>query len=651
MTVIWMDEILTVIITLGQILTAGVAITALSLFFYALSFNLRDRVARSFAIILLCVAIVFAAEALESSATAPLVVDFFLRFEWVGIVFLPAAYLHLSDALLVTVGRPSRGRRRLAVRLMYVLSTIFLLLLAEGYLVGPLVAGAQPTPYLQRTLWTEIFTLCYVATMAWAGINFLRAYRRTLTRSGRRRLMYLLAGATAPALGCFPYLLYGSSLAARHPFLFWGAVLAGNALVEVLLIVMAYAVAFFGVSWPDRVVKTRLLKWLLRGPVTASAALAVMTIVRRAGELFGVVYSGAVPAAMVATVLLLEHTITLLSPLWEKVAFAGKDSADLSLLRNLEDRLITRSDLRQFLEAVLAALRDLLQSPSAFIAALDDSAFLLLLATDNSPFHKAEADWDDALEVVRAANGNGDVFLWHGHWLFPLFQPAEGSMESQILLGLVGVENRAGQELTPDQRQAVQTLLRRALLALQDRRLQQRVVRSLEELHAQVDIFQRWRAAGPYNKRGLLAETLPPEADLVSWIKDALTHYWGGPRLTQSPLLQLRIVQQALEQQDNPANALRAVLRQAIDGIRPQGERRFTAEWILYNILEMKFIEGRKVREVASRLAMSEADLYRKQRVALEAVARVILEMERQSQSLAESPATPGPTAQSEHRL
>ena len=69
-----------------------------------------------------------------------------------------------------------------------------------------------------------------------------------------------------------------------------------------------------------------------------------------------------------------------------------------------------------------------------------------------------------------------------------------------------------------------------------------------------------------------------------------------------------------------------------VDRVRPEGERRFTTEWILYNILEMKFIEGRKVREVASRLAMSEADLYRKQRVAVESVARAIAEMEEQSQ-------------------
>jgi len=71
----------------------------------------------------------------------------------------------------------------------------------------------------------------------------------------------------------------------------------------------------------------------------------------------------------------------------------------------------------------------------------------------------------------------------------------------------------------------------------------------------------------------------------------------------------------------------------------PEGERRFTAEWILYNILEMKFLEGRKVREIAMRLAMSEADLYRKQRVALEAVTKAILDMEEQARlEVAKSP-------------
>ncbi len=631
----WMKDLLTGIITVNQILTAGIAITAFSLFLYALSFNLRDRVARSFAIILLCVVTVFTSEALESSSNTPQVVWLFLHLEWFGVIFLPPAYLHLSDAILVTTGRPSRGRRRIFVRLLYSISAIFLLLLAYGYLLGPMVADAKPAPYLQRTAWTEIFTAYYVVIMVLAWINFGRAYRRTLTRSGRRRMIYLLAGAAAPALGSFPYLLYGSSLAGNYPFLFWGMATASNLFVGGLIIVMAYAVAFFGVSWPDRVVKSRLFKWIMRGPVVASSALGVMTIVRRSGEIFGTIYSAAVPAVMVATVLLLEHTITLVAPLWERFIFFGRDRADLALLQNLEERLITQNDLQQFLEAVLAAVRDHLQSPAAFVAALDGEELSLVVAAGSSPLLK-ESSLSEVLQVVKHEdNGNGDEYSWGEYWLFPLHQPPETIEGSPILLGLLGVVHQPDQVILHDQRQALTLLLHRALVALQDRQLQRSIFRSLEDLRPQVDMFQRLRAVGRYDsKTSLLEESLPPESDMAEWVRDALTHYWGGPKLTQNPLLNLQIVQQAFkEHNDNPANALRSILRQAMDNVRPDGERRFTGEWILFNILEMKFVEGRKVREVATRLAMSEADLYRKQRVAIEEVARVILDMERQTQA------------------
>ena len=106
----------------------------------------------------------------------------------------------------------------------------------------------------------------------------------------------------------------------------------------------------------------------------------------------------------------------------------------------------------------------------------------------------------------------------------------------------------------------------------------------------------------------------------------------GGPKLTESPLLKLHVVQELAEKYDgNTPNALRAVLKDAIEKTKPEGDRRFTGEWVLYNILEMKFLEGKKVREIALRLAMSEADLYRKQRVAIETVAKTILEMEAQN--------------------
>ena len=138
------------------------------------------------------------------------------------------------------------------------------------------------------------------------------------------------------------------------------------------------------------------------------------------------------------------------------------------------------------------------------------------------------------------------------------------------------------------------------------------------------------REAGRYDTRAsLMNEPLLQEVDLANWVKDALTHYWGGPKFTNNPLIKLQVVRDLAEKDDgNVANALRALLRRAVDQVKPRGDRKFTTEWILYNILEMKFIEGRKVRDVAARLAMSEADLYRKQRVAVEVVAKAILEME-----------------------
>ena len=620
----WDITFLAGLITVNQILTAGIAITAFSLLLYALSFNLRDRVARSFAVILVCVVIIFSTEAIASTVQTAYIADL-MRLQWVGLVFLPAAYLHLSDALLVTAGRPSRGRRRIAVRLMYLVSVFFLAFLFTGQLVGPLVLNGQPAPHLQRTIWTELFTIFYMGAMVWAGYNFIRAYQRMLTRSGRRRMIYLMAGATAPALGSYPYLLFGSSIAAYSPIFFWVVAVAINIAVGALIVVMAYAVAFFGVSWPDRVIKSRLFKWIMRGPVAASITLAVMTILRRIGvEIYGIEYNAAVPVAVVITILLVEHGITLAAPYWERWLFFGGDRTQLQLLQNVEERLLTQGDLRQFLEVVLAAVRDHMQAPSAFVAALDDAS-LSLLVTAGRPLQDSE-NLTGALEELERENGSTREFIWDGYWVLPLRQnPGEEDLDqTPPMLGILGVARISDQVIESEQRQALWLLANRATLALQDRKLQQRIFRSLEDLEPQVDLIQKMRAAGRYDsKMSLLTEEFEPDSDIATWVKDALNHYWGGPKLTQSPLLNLKIVQDAASEdyEGNAANALRAVLKRAVDQVKPEGERRFTTEWILYNILEMKFIEGRKVRDVANRLAMSEADLYRKQRVAVEAVA------------------------------
>jgi hypothetical protein len=626
------DIVLVMLRTLNQLLTAGIAITAFSLLLYALTFNLKDRVARSFIIIMIWVVLVFACDALSSVAATSLEMEFWLQLQWVGIVFLPAAYFQFSDALLATTGQPSKGKRRLLIRLTYLVSIGFLATLPFSLLVGQLVQDVAPAPHLQRTWLTWVFTAYYLVCMLLTGSLFIRAYRRTTATASQRRMGYLLVGALSPALGCYPYLLFGSGVAMRHPVLFWLTAVFSNIWVAILLVIMAYAVAFFGVDWPDRVIKRRLFKWLMRGPVTASTVLAITTLVRRAGEHYGFPYSAAVPLVMVGSVLIFEHIITLLAPLGERFLFHANDRHELELLQRLEDRLLTTGDLHQFLESVLAAVCDRLQTCSAFVVALDPQGIDLLVTVGDQTLLEKEGLSQDFLEKINEAEGAQSLFLWGEYWLVALY--AQKSLTDE-LVGILGVKRSNDHEFDLENNEPFWALAHRAAQALEDRRTQHQLIKSLEALTPDVEMIQRLRAAARYNGGVSLTEGLFTDSsdngDITTWVKDALTHYWGGPKLTNSPLLDLKVVQQAQEaHENNPTNALRSILREAVDHIRPEGERRFTGEWILYNILEMKFMEGRKVREVAMRLAMSEADLYRKQRVAIEAVANAIIEMERE---------------------
>ncbi len=622
----WQTILLELLRTLTQILTAGIAVTAFSLLVYALTFNLKNRVARSFMLILICVVTVFTADALGSNATDLIDTEFWLRLQWVGILFLPATYLHFSDALMETTGKPSRGRRRWAVRFSYFVSTLFLISLPFNIFVGQVVLNQSPAPFLQPTPLTAIFVFFYLSIMGVSWVNFGRAYRRTTNHTSRRRMVYLLTGAAAPALGSFPFLLFDAGFSNLHPLLFWLTAFLSNLLVGALLVVMAYAVAFFGVSWTDRVVKARLFKWLMRGPITASITLGLVTLVRRTGEAFGVSYSAFVPIVMVGTILLLEHLITLFAPLAERFLFDGSDRTELELLRELEDRLLTANDLRQFLEMLLAAVRDRLQAPGAYVAALNGEGFEVIAKTGQTNLNlTASEEMAGCLETTQIEPVG--FIQWHEDFLIPLVNDEDLERKPVGILGVSGISQAA---LDDDALQSLSVLARRAALALRDRQIQQQVFQTLIDLTPQVGLIQSLRAAGRFNETRLFQEELSiPEMDLSHWIKEALTHYWGGPKLTESPLIQMQIVQQmSISMEGNTANALRAILKDAIDRVKPEGERRYTAEWILYNILDMKFMEGRKVREIAMRLAMSEADLYRKQRVAIDAVAKEINEME-----------------------
>jgi hypothetical protein len=627
----WDFRLLDAIIGFNQILTAGISITAFSLFIYTLSFNLRDRVSRSFAIILVCIVIIASSEAIESTVQTVNMVDLFLHLQWVGLVFLPPAYFHLSDALLITSGRPSRGRRRFMVWAFYSASLFFLVLLTNGSLVGKLQPDSLPAAHFDRTIWTNVFTLYYLTIIGLSEFNYIRAYFRMMTSSGRRRMLYLLSGATVIALGSYPYLLYGSGFASQYQMVFWSFALLNNVVVGALIVVMAYSVAFFGISWPDRVIKSRLVKWILRGPVTASFALASLTLVRRGGEFFGVTYNVLAPVSMVATVVIIEHIITLLAPYWERALFFGRDKPELSLFQNFEERFLTQSDINQFLDAILAAIQDLLQSSAAFIAILESSAIVDVIHS-GKPFFENELLIE---KVAEFENEDGTYFTVNDSLLIPLrkkHEDADKITPESSVIGILGINKINLETLDTGQLEGLEILIDRAALALEDRGLQQNIIQIIQKIEPQVQLIQQIRASSRYDKTRLLIEKTNGDEDIVEIVREALNHYWGGPKLTSSPLTKLKIIQETARKdfEGNIPNALRAVLKKAVEQIKPEGDRRFTTEWILYNILELKFFEGRKVREVANRLAMSEADLYRKQRVAVESVAKAILEMEEQ---------------------
>jgi len=623
--------------TLNQILTAAIIITAASLLLYSLTFNLHNRVARSFAGLLAAVSAVFLGDVLASLTVQPSIIEIWLRFQWVGIAFLPPAYLHVSDALLETTGLPSRGRRRAAIKVAYLLAAVFVLFAgySDWLVADPRIEGGarhlEPGPLF------IYFTLAFILCSVIAWINNYRAYLRCLTSDTRRRMSYLLVASITVPFSVFPYLLLvGGQSVSLHPFVFWFVSVTGNIVVGTMLVVMAYVVAFFGKAQPDRVIKSRLFQWLLRGPIVGSLVLTAMVVAGRITRALGYDSTQTVQVTVIAVLLLLQFAITLVRiPLERRLFYGGNaDRLDVRRLQMLEERLLTSGDTEQYLESIMAAVCDLLRVSSAFVASIDpEGAQIEARVGPDDPPAEAASLTQSVLQE-NAADGANELFVWGNYWVLPLHAHEEttGLARPNEVLGLLALRARGTEpNLNEDESQTLETLATRATAALEDRRLQRKVFATLDSLLTEVDKLQRLRAATLYTSTDALKQDVAIDLDLVQSVRDALNQYWGGPKLTGSPLLRMRVVEQALRDHDgNPANALRAVLHDAMERMKPEGQRKFTAEWILYNILELKFMQGQTVRQVAMKLAVSESDLYRKQKVAIQQVARMIVQMEQE---------------------
>ncbi len=91
--------------------------------------------------------------------------------------------------------------------------------------------------------------------------------------------------------------------------------------------------------------------------------------------------------------------------------------------------------------------------------------------------------------------------------MLPLHQRKHGDLDRDEVppfLGVLGVARGEIQHMEADQRESLWLLADRASLALEDRRMQQRVFHSLQDLQPQVDMIQRMRAAGRYDSRASL---------------------------------------------------------------------------------------------------------------------------------------------------
>ncbi len=613
--------------TLSQILMAGVAINAFSLLLYASYFNLKDKVARAFVIILFCLVIIYSAEAIGSTFSRSDEIEFWLRVEWIGILILPAAYFHFSDALLTITGKPSRGRRSLLVKLLYIFTALMLLALPFPQFFNAVILDQQ-VPHLENTLVTTLFTLYYLIIIFFSIYNFLRAYRRTKTPTSRRRMLYLIIASLAPILGSFPFMLFGSGFAGKHPLIFWISVAFTNVIVGALINVMAYSVSFYGVSWPDRVIKSRLFKWIMRGPVAAGLTLGIMTSINRVGNTFDLPYTGTVSSVvMLLSFLIIQYGITLFRPLGERVLLFGDDRDEIEKLHTLENRLLTRNDLVQLLELQLSALCDSLQVSGAYLGTLQENNKAIFVSIGDNRLDEP-ALRENFQQAVRQNGSVSDIFQWGDDLLVALKRQIDE--EPAQLIGVLGISNSTFSMFDPERLVTLQRLAERITTSLSDWLQLQSSFESLQAIVPGDEWLLRLRGTGKIEADQLIAGNVNIETQEISnWVRDALTHYWGGPKFTKSPLLQLKVVRDAMEKNDNnSAQALRTILKEAIDRTKPEGDRRFTAEWIIYNILEMKFLEGRKVREIALKLAVSEADLYRKQRMAIDAVAESLREME-----------------------
>lgn len=713
---------------LNVVTSSTVVIIAFSLLAYTITYNVRNEAARYFIVFLGCIVVAYSGDVALSRVVTANAANTWLRLQWIGIAMLPCAYYLFSYSVVRQTNGDLRWGRELSIATLLLSSLAAINGFFGTQLVGRLYFQS-PFTFLDSGPYFWFFAFYFAVVLLLSLANIAVARRNVLTEDSRKRMNYLLLGFVAPGIGIFPYLIALGSLSENtsvNAIVFLLA-LAGNLSVAIFLVLMSYTVAYFGVLTPDRVVRYRLIRFFTRGPVIAILVIVAINTIPKIERVLGlprdIVLYSVITGVIVCSQILLSITKTLV----DRIVYR-EDFDEAAWLRELDRRLLTTSDLRQFLENNLNALCERFQSDGGMVAAVVGPDLMLeaTIGDDQTLADiKTNENWPDALVAAQRLAVKGTSVaqpLVHDRfWVWPLLDyahaehrqadsspglaevatelvngiskptrhgsdqngtstsqpkrgaPRQGELgtatsptsppengESPSVIGLLAVLRvdegthvtqvaddgqtvvQPGVLFGPAEEKAVSQMIERTARALLDRKLQHDVFSALRRIIPEMDRMQELRSAATYigstpenpDESALLEPSPVHSPEFNSWVKDALSHYWGGPKLTRSPLTQLRVVTQAMTKSDNdPTKALRLVLGSAIERLKPSNqEEKNRPEWLLYNILSMRFIEGKKVREIANKLAMSESDLYRKQRVAIGQVARVISEMEHSGQ-------------------
>ena len=625
-----------ILLNFHLLLAEAILVVAFSLVFYVASRNWRNGVARATVLLLAGVVIVYSGDVLLDKAQRFSTRQFLLRGQWLGIALVPAAYLHLSDALLTSVGYQSL-RRWWAVIAGYLAALVFFLLAATTNLL--VRGGIQNGPVVQFDAGPlfPIFAGVFVLATAGGIYNIHRARRRSHTATARRRLTYLGFAFLAPGLGVFPYLVFAGVGRMWPPEVVLLLSNMANVGIAVMILVLAYSVAFQGVLLPERVIKQDFLRWLLIGPFVGVTIILCFQGLPLLEDLFGLPRDTILIFGVMILTVAVPNVIDYLRPRIENLLL-WQDRDQLRWLRRIDRRVFTHGDLRRLLENTLVTICGAARVESGFVAAPEAGGAIVKASAGPRHAIKRFLHEHNLMALLEAARRQparprgatpdvADFLPADGNCMLPL-HAAGGEF-----LGIVGIAcPQAG--LTLEIRRLIGTLAHQMELALENVQLQDRIYSALQGLTPEMQTLQQI-AAQPEAASPSMLEQLEPDVALLpnfdQLVKAALDHYWGGPKLSESPLLGLKTVRRALDGGGSSTKALQAVLREAIENLRPDDQLDPTAqEWVLYNVLNLRFLQGLRIREIAARLAMSESDFYRKQRVAVEEVARQLALMEEQ---------------------